>query len=86
LIVYTLNDPSPDQIATFNSTFLSIEKEQENLPSEIDRDTVGGEVLRRRLVETGKFQYEYAAIMVERMCKLGVIERVMYDTYRRRKK
>ena len=39
---YTHNNtnPSSDQIDTFWSTFLSLEKEQENLPSEIDKDTV----------------------------------------------
>ena len=82
---YTLNDPTSDQIDTFWSTFLSIEKEQERLPSEIDRDTVSGEVLRQRLVETGKFQYDDAAILVEKMYKLGAIDRVSYDTYRRKK-
>ena len=83
--IHTLSDPSPDQISTFWSTFLSIEKDQEDLLSEIDRDTVSGEVLRRRLVETGKFQYDDAAIFIERMYKLGVIDRVSYDTYRRKK-
>ena len=83
--MYTLGDPSPEQIDTFWSTFLSIEKEQERLPSEVDRDTVSGDVLRQRLVETGKFQYDDAAILVERMYKLDVIDRVSYDTYRRKK-
>ena len=82
---HTLNDPSSDQIDTFWSTFLSIEKEQERLLSEVDRDTVSGEVLRQRLVETGKFQYDDAAILVEKMYKLGAIDRVSYDTYRRKK-
>jgi hypothetical protein len=58
-------DPSQDQIDTFRSTFLSIEKEQEGLPSEIDRDTVSGEVLRQRLVETGMFQKNDAIMIVE---------------------
>jgi hypothetical protein len=79
-------DLSQEQKELFWSTFLSIEIEQENLPSDIDRDTVSGEVLRRRLVDTGMFQYNDAAILVERMYKLGAIERVSYDTYRRRKK
>ena len=78
-------DPSSNQIDTFWSTFLSIEKEQESLPSEIDRDTVSGEVLRRRLVETGKLHYNDAAVLVDRMYKLGAINRVSYDTYRRKK-
>ena len=78
-------DPSSDQIDTFWSTFLSIEKEQESLPSEIDRDTVSGEVLRRRLVDTGMFQYNDTSMLVERMYKLGSIDRVSYDTYRRKK-
>lgn len=68
---YTLNDPSSDQIDTFWSIFQSIEKEQENMPSEIDRDTVSGEVLRLQLVKTGTFQYNDAAMLVERMHKLG---------------
>ena len=82
---HTLNDPTSDQVDTFWSTFLSIEKEQERLLSEVDRDTVSGEVLRRLLVETGKFQYDDAAILVEKMYKLGAIDRVSYDTYRRKK-
>ena len=53
--------------------------------SEIDRDTISGEVLRRRLVETGKFQYNNAAMLVERMFRFGTIDRVSYDTYRRKK-
>ena len=73
-------DPSPEQISTFWSTFLSIEREQESIPSEIDRDTVSGELLRQRLVETGKFQYDDAVILIERMYKLGAIDRVSYDT------
>ena len=85
---YTHNntDPSSDQIDTFWSTFLSIEKEQESLPSEIDRDTVSGEVLRRRLVEIGKFEINDAAMMVERIVDVwSTIDRVSYDTYRRKK-
>jgi hypothetical protein len=53
-MVYTLNknnintntDLSQDQIDTFWSTFLSIEKEQEKLSIERDRDTVSGEELK----------------------------------------
>jgi DNA-binding transcriptional ArsR family regulator len=82
---YTLKDPMPDQIDTFWSTFLSIEREQENLPSQIDRDTVSGDGLRRRLNETGKFQGDDAIMVVDRMYKLGAIDRVSYDTYRRKK-
>jgi hypothetical protein len=82
---YTLNEPSQDQIDTFRSTFLSIEKEQERLPSEVDRDTVSGEELRHRLVETGKFQYDDAVMIVDKMYKFGSINRVSYDTYRRKK-
>lgn len=55
------------------------------MPSEIDRDTVSGEVLRLQLVKTGTFQYNDAAMLVERMHKLGAIDRVSYDTYRRKK-
>jgi predicted transcriptional regulator len=82
---YTLSEPSQDQIDAFRSTFLSIEKEQEILPSPIDRDTVSGEVLKRRLVETGKFQYNDAVMIVDKMYKYGAIDRVSYDTYRRKK-
>jgi hypothetical protein len=84
---YTHNntDPSSDQIDTFWSTFLSIEKVQKSLPSEIDRDTVSGEVLRRRFVETGKFEMNDAVMMVERMHRSGTIDKVSYDTYRRKK-
>ena len=77
---------SQQQKETFWSTLLSIEKEQEDLPSDIDRDTVSGEVLRQRLVNTGTFQYNDATMLIERMNKLGAIDRVSYDTYRRRKK
>ena len=71
---------SSDQIDTFWSTFLSIEKEQESLPSEIDRDTISGEVLRHRLVDTGMLQYNDTSMIVERMYKLGSIDKVSYDT------
>jgi predicted transcriptional regulator len=82
---YIPSEPSQDQIDTFRSTFLSIEKEQEILPSSIDRDTVSGEVLKRRLVETGKFQYNDAVMIVDQIYKFGAIDRVSYDTYRRKK-
>jgi DNA-binding transcriptional regulator GbsR (MarR family) len=75
-------DLSQEQKETLWSTFLSIEKEQEDLPSDIDRDTVSGEVLRQRLVKTGIFQYnDDAAILIERMYELGAIDRVSYETY-----
>jgi hypothetical protein len=76
---------SDEQIETFLSIFQSMEKEQANLSIEIDRDTISGEVLRQRLIETGKFQQDAAAMIVEGMCKAGRIEKVSYDTYRRRK-
>jgi hypothetical protein len=90
---YTLNEnnintntnPSPDQISTFYSIFYTLEKEQENLPSEIDRDTVSGEDLRQRLNETGKFQNNEADMIIERMQAWDIIDKVSYDTYGRKK-
>ncbi len=38
------------------------------------------------IVKTGKFQYNDATMIVDRMHKLGAIDRVSYDTYRRRQK
>jgi DNA-binding transcriptional ArsR family regulator len=86
---YTLNEssivPSADQLSTFSSIFYTLEKEQENSPSEVDRGTVSGEVLRRRLVETGKFQNDDTNMIIERMQNWGIIDKVSYDTYRRKK-
>lgn len=62
-----------------------MEKEQEDLPMQTDRDTVSGEDLRQRLVKTGKFQQNDAEIIMEGMQKFGRIEKVSYDTYRRKK-
>jgi hypothetical protein len=62
-----------------------LEREQENLLSDIDRDTVSGEVLRQRLDESGKFQNNEADMIIERMQIWGIIDKVSYDMYRRKK-
>jgi hypothetical protein len=81
----TILDLSNEQIDMFWSIFRILEKEQESLLTEIDRDTISGEVLRQRLVDTGKFKQSDAVLIVEGMHKFGKIERVSYDTYRRKK-
>jgi hypothetical protein len=77
--------PSAEQISIFSSIFYALEKEQENLQSEIDRDTVSGDELRQRLNKTGKFQNNDADMMIERMQVWDIIDKVSHDMYRRKK-
>ncbi|MGH9987459.1 MAG: hypothetical protein ACRD8W_26240, partial [Nitrososphaeraceae archaeon] len=80
-------DFTPEQVDAFLKLFDDMVHEQASYPSEIDRDTVSGEVLRKRLVETGKFNDEQnAAMIIDGMQKFRMIERVSLDTYRRSKK
>jgi hypothetical protein len=78
-------DLSNEQIDTFWSTVRILEKEQESLPNVLDRNTISGEYLRQRLVDTGKFEQNDAKLIIEGMHKFGNIEKVSYDTYRRKK-
>ena len=63
----------------------TLEKEQESLPNVLDRDTISGESLRQRLIESGRFKQNDAVLIVEGMHKFGNIKKVSYDTYRRKK-
>jgi hypothetical protein len=77
-----------EQVNEFLSTSDQVEKEQEEIDNstmEIDKHTVGGEVLRQRLVETGKFNQEEAVVVIDLMLEHGTIEKVSYDTYRRKR-
>ena len=51
---------------------------------EVDRNTVSGEELKKRLVSSNKFFAGDAFQIIEDMVKEGKIEKVAFDTYRRR--
>jgi AAA lid domain len=80
-------DVKPEQVDTFLKLFDEMVEQQVDYPSEIDRDTISGETLRKRLVQSGKFKdNDDAAMIIEGMQKFRMIERVSLDTYRRSKK
>ena len=76
-------DVRPEQVDTFLKLLV---KEQAGMnPSEIDSDTLSGENLRKKLVESGKFKdNDEADMIIDGMQKFRIIERVSLDTYRRR--
>jgi hypothetical protein len=78
------SDLSPEQIDTLWLIVKAMEEEQSALPTQVDKDTISGEILRQRLVETGKFRQSEAVKIVEGMDRFGSIEKVSYDTYRRK--
>ena len=48
---------------------------------EVDKTTVGGWELKRRLVSSGKFYPSDATMMLEEMVSKGELKEVSYDTY-----
>lgn len=65
-----------------------VEAEQHDSPGStisVDKNTVGGEDLRSRLLSSGRFYQSDAAIMIQGMVKEGYLEDVSFDTYRKKK-
>jgi len=51
-----------------------------------DRNTVSGQALQQELLSTGKIFQSDAAMLIEEMCRTEFIEKVSFDTYKRRNK
>jgi hypothetical protein len=65
-----------------------LEAEQPSSPGStmsIDKNTVGGEDLRQRLLSNNLFHQSDAAMIIRQMVKAGYLEEVMLDTYRKKK-
>jgi predicted transcriptional regulator len=76
-----------DQLHTFWSVFKEMEDEQSQVSvTEIDKDTISGELLKQKLVMTGKFHEKDALRIIEGMKEFGNIETISYDTYRRKER
>jgi len=58
-------------------------KEATHNYTDIDKSTVSGKKLEERLISTGQFYNGDAARMVKEMVRVGKLEEVMLDTYRR---
>jgi hypothetical protein len=52
---------------------------------EIDKNTVSGTELKKRLVSSNKFSVADAVLIIEEMVEAGKLEKVSFDTYRRRR-
>lgn len=78
-----------DQLNDSLPVFETIERQQlqqnDYSTMDVDKGTVGGEELRKRLVEGVKVNEDQAAVIVGIMIERGVIEKVSYDTYRKKK-
>ena len=61
-------------------------QELSNPGMEMDKTTISGEKLQAVLVSSGKFIQSDAAIIIEEMSKAEYIEKVSWDTYRRKKR
>ena len=76
-----------DQLHTFWSVFEKMEKEQAQISAtDIDKDTISGELLRQRLIMTGELSENEVVSIIEGMEQFGNIEIVSYDTYRRKER
>ena len=76
-----------DQLHTFWSVFKEMEDEQSQISvTEIDKDTISGELLKQKLVMTGQFHEKDALRIIEGMKEFGNIETISYDTYRRKER
>ena len=76
------------QVSTFWRIFGDLEDDEQysNPGMEMDKTTISGEKLQNKLVSSGKFIQSDAAIIIEEMSKAEYIEKVSWDTYRRKKR
>ena len=77
---------SLEQVSTFWRIFGDLEDDEEhsNPGMEMEKTTISGEKLQAVLVSSGKFIQSDAAIIIEEMRKAEYIEKVSWDTYRRK--
>jgi hypothetical protein len=75
--------PLLDKDAAFWNIYDKLEEEQKGLRNhmEVDKTTISGEVLKQRLVSSGRFYTSDAALMLEKMVSKGELKEVIYDTY-----
>ena len=81
-------DASLTKLDDFWRIFNQLESEQALNPEStmsIDKNTVGGEQLRQRLLSSNLFSQSEAGMMIRRMVKEGYLEQVMLDTFRKKK-
>jgi hypothetical protein len=73
-------------VSTFWRKFGDLEaaEQQLNPGMQVDKTTISGEKLQAGLVSSGKFMQSDAAIIIEEMRKAEFIEKVAWDTYRRK--
>ncbi|MGC1928733.1 MAG: hypothetical protein WA667_07135 [Candidatus Nitrosopolaris sp.] len=65
-----------------------VEREQASNPGstmDVDKNTVGGEDLRSRLLSSNRFYQSDAAMIIQDMVKAGYLEEVSFETYRKKK-
>ena len=81
------HDISNDQYDEFIAISEELEKEQIEDYSimQVDKDTIGGETLRTRLVASGKFNLDEATAIINIMLERGILQKATYDTYRRKR-
>ncbi|MFZ0510583.1 MAG: hypothetical protein WAM14_03165 [Candidatus Nitrosopolaris sp.] len=77
---------SLEQVSTFWEKFGELENAERHLNPgmEEDKTTISGEKLQDALVSSGKFTQSDAAIIINDMEKAWFIEKVSWDTYRRK--
>jgi hypothetical protein len=72
------------QLYLFWHTYDELQKEEAaHNYTDIDKSTVSGKKLEECLISTGKFYNGDAARMIKEMVRVGKLEEVMIDTYRR---
>jgi hypothetical protein len=54
-----------------------------SITMQIDKNTISGTELKKRLVSSNKFSVGDAVLIIEEMVKAGRLEKVSFDTYRR---
>jgi DNA-binding transcriptional regulator GbsR (MarR family) len=82
----SLTNSSMSKLYDFWRIYDELEAEQAHDPEstmDVDRNTVGGEELRGRLLSI--FYQSDAAMMIQDMIKAGYLEQVSFDTYRKKK-
>jgi hypothetical protein len=72
------------QLDLFWQTYDELQEEEATYNyTETDKSTVSGKKLEERLISTGQFYNGDAARMIKEMVRVGKLEEVMLDTYRR---
>ena len=78
---------SLEQVSIFWRIFGELESASiQDSDIDTDRNTVSGQALQQELLSTGKIFQSDAAMLIEEMCRTEFIEKVSFDTYKRRNK